>query len=39
MPTYADYLQSDQIWDLVHYLRTLQENRKHKGLWARLFSD
>jgi mono/diheme cytochrome c family protein len=39
MPTYADYLQSDQTWDLVHYLRTLQKNLNHKGLWARLFSD
>jgi mono/diheme cytochrome c family protein len=39
MPTYVDYLQGDQIWDLVHYLRTLQTNRKHKTLWARLFSD
>jgi cytochrome c oxidase cbb3-type subunit I/II len=39
MPTFADYLQGDQVWDVVHYLRTLQENRKHKALWARLFSD
>lgn len=39
MPSYADYLQGDEVWDLVHYLRTLQSNRKHKTLWARLFSD
>ncbi len=39
MPTYADYLQGDQVWDLVHYLRTLQANHKHKALWTRLFSD
>ena len=39
MPTYVDYLQGDQIWDLIHYLRTLKTNRKHKTLWARLFAD
>jgi mono/diheme cytochrome c family protein len=39
MPTFVDYLQGDQVWDLVHYLRTLQENRKHKTVWARFFSD
>ena len=39
MPTYVDYLQSDQVWDLVHYLRTLQTNHSHKTLWARFFSD
>lgn len=39
MPTYVDYLQGDEIWDLVHYLRALQANPKHKKLWARLFSD
>jgi mono/diheme cytochrome c family protein len=37
MPTFADYLQGDQVWDLVHYLRTLQANRKHKAVWTRLF--
>jgi mono/diheme cytochrome c family protein len=26
MPSYADYLRGSQIWDLVHYLRTLQPN-------------
>jgi mono/diheme cytochrome c family protein len=39
MPTYVDYLQGDQVWDLVHYLRTLIANNKHKALWTRLFSD
>jgi mono/diheme cytochrome c family protein len=39
MPTYVDYLQGDQIWDLVHYLRLLQGNHKRKGTWGRLFSD
>jgi len=39
MPTYADYLEGDEVWDLVHYLRTLQENRKHRTLWNRLTSD
>lgn len=39
MPTFADYLQGDQVWDLVHYLRTLQANRKSKTLWTRLFAD
>lgn len=28
MPSYADYLKPDQAWDLVHYLRKLQADRK-----------
>lgn len=39
MPTYVDYLEGDQIWDLVHYLRNLQKNEKPKTLWNRLFSE
>jgi len=39
MPTFADYLQGDQIWDLVHYLRILQINGKRKSIWGRFFSD
>lgn len=39
MPTYVDYLKGDQIWDLVHYLRTLQAVHKHRSLWAKLFSS
>ncbi len=39
MPTYVDYLQGDQIWDLVHYLRFLQVSGKHKSIWGRMFSD
>ena len=31
MPTFADYLHGDEIWDLVHYLRSLQGNEKHKN--------
>lgn len=39
MPSYVDYLKGNQVWDLVHYLRTLQANREHKTLWKKLFSD
>ena len=39
MPTFADYLHGDQIWDLVHYLRSLNENGKLKKGWGRLFSE
>jgi len=39
MPTYADYLKGDQIWDLVHYLRTLEAIHKHRSLWSKLFSS
>jgi mono/diheme cytochrome c family protein len=28
MPSFGDYLNSDQAWDLVHYLRTLQVGYK-----------
>jgi len=28
MPSYKDYLNPDQAWDLVHFLRTLQVNYK-----------
>lgn len=30
MPSFANALKSDQVWDLVHYLRVLQTNAKHK---------
>jgi mono/diheme cytochrome c family protein len=30
MPSFANSLTSAQTWDLVHYLRTLQLNLKHK---------
>jgi cytochrome c oxidase cbb3-type subunit 2 len=30
MPSFANGLTPDQIWDLVHYVRTLQMNSKHK---------
>lgn len=39
MPTFADYLHGDQIWDLVHYLRSLNESGKAKKGWGRLFSE
>jgi mono/diheme cytochrome c family protein len=39
MPTYADYLEGDQIWDLVHFLRMLQTNIKRKSFWSRFVSD
>lgn len=39
MPTFADYLQGDQIWDLVHYLRSLQANGNKNGVWGRFFSN
>jgi mono/diheme cytochrome c family protein len=28
MPSFADVMQPNDAWDLVHYLRTLQRNRK-----------
>jgi mono/diheme cytochrome c family protein len=31
MPSFADYVNPDQAWDLVHYLRTLQVNYSSKG--------
>lgn len=31
MPSFADYVDSGQAWDLVHYLRTLQVNYKGNG--------
>lgn len=34
MPSFADYLNGDQAWDLVHYLRTLQVNYKGKVITA-----
>jgi mono/diheme cytochrome c family protein len=30
MPSFADVIQPNDAWDLVHYLRTLQVNRKRK---------
>ena len=30
MPSVASSLKPDQVWDLVHYLRALQTNAKHK---------
>ena len=30
MPSFADVIQPDDAWDLVHFLRTLQVNRKSK---------
>ena len=30
MPSFANSLKPDQAWDLVHYLRVLQTNAKHK---------
>jgi mono/diheme cytochrome c family protein len=30
MPTFADYLRGDEIWDLVHYLRSLQSSATRK---------
>ncbi|HLJ16711.1 MAG TPA: cytochrome c [Bryobacteraceae bacterium] len=38
MPTFADYLQGDQIWDLVHYLRSLQASAKSKSARERGFN-
>lgn len=34
MPSYVDYLDSNQAWDLVHYLRTLQVNSRGEKLRA-----
>jgi mono/diheme cytochrome c family protein len=34
MPSFADYLQPNQAWDLVHFLRTLQVNYKGKKVMA-----
>jgi mono/diheme cytochrome c family protein len=31
MPSYSYWLKSDQAWDLVHFLRTLQSHGKTKG--------
>jgi len=28
MPSFADVIQPNDAWDLVHYLRTLQVHRK-----------
>ena len=39
MPTFADYLHGDQIWDLVHYLRSLQVSGKDKKGWGRFFQN
>jgi len=30
MPSFADVIQPNDAWDLVHFLRTLQVNRKGK---------
>jgi mono/diheme cytochrome c family protein len=30
MLSYADKLSPEQVWDLVHYVRTLQIGRKSK---------
>jgi mono/diheme cytochrome c family protein len=30
MPSFADVIQPNDAWDLVHYLRTLQTHRKGK---------
>jgi mono/diheme cytochrome c family protein len=32
MPSFADVIKTDEAWDLVHYLRTLQVNRKSPEL-------
>jgi mono/diheme cytochrome c family protein len=31
MPSFGDALKPDQIWDLVHYIQTLQPGSKKKG--------
>jgi len=30
MPSFADVIQPNDAWDLVHYLRTLQTERRSK---------
>jgi len=38
MPSFADSLKPDQVWDLVHYIESLQSESKGKGIWAKLES-
>ncbi len=37
MPSFADTLKPDQIWDLVHYIQTL--NQRNRGFFHRAKSD
>ncbi len=37
MPSFADSLKSDQIWDLVHYIQTL--NEENRGLFHHAKSE
>jgi len=39
MPSYVDYLDSNQAWDLVHYLRALQVNFHGEKIRAKAQSD
>ncbi len=35
MPSFADALKPDQIWDVVHYIHTLSEGHKHGSTQAK----
>lgn len=39
MPTFVDYLEGDQVWDLVHYLRSLQTGAKLTAVRGQLLSN